>query len=185
MRLEELCVSNLDFSGQSLKTINARSSVFEGVCFSGCTIAGLRLRDVRMIRCDLSNAEARAFDARRVEFVECRLSGLRAFECRWQDVLVENCLARYAQFNEGILKLMEFRSSQFDDSDFRGADLSGAVFDQVVLTRADLTGARLEGADLRGAELEGVIARPEDVRGAIVTPAQAMGLARLLGLDIR
>src|SRR5215831_19764788 len=82
-RLEELCVSNLDFSGQSLRTINARSSVFEGVSFNGCTIAGLRLRDVRMIRCDLSNAEVRAFDARRVEFVECRLSGLRAFECRW------------------------------------------------------------------------------------------------------
>ena len=51
--------------------------------------------------------------------------------------------------------------------------------------RADLTGAKLEGADLRGAELEGLIARAEDVRGAIVTPAQAMDLARLLGLDIR
>jgi uncharacterized protein YjbI with pentapeptide repeats len=138
-----------------------------------------------MIRCDLSNAEVRAFDARRVEFIECRLTGLHAFECRWQDVLVENCLARYAQFNDGLLTLAEFRSSHFDDSDFRGADLSGAIFDQVALTRADLTEARLEGADLRRAELEEIVARAEDVRGAIVTPAQAMGLARLLGLDIR
>lgn len=159
--------------------------MFEAVSFSGCTIAGLRLRDVRMIHCDLSNAELRAFDARRVEFVECRLTGVRAFECRWKDILIENCLARYAQFNDGILKHAEFRNSQFDDCDLRGADLSGAIFDQVVLTRADLTGARLEGADLRGAELEGIAARAEDVRGAIVTPAQAMGLARLLGLDIR
>ena len=54
-----------------------------------------------------------------------------------------------------------------------------------MLVRADLTGAKLKGADLRGADIEGITARAEDVRGAIVTPAQAMELARLLGLVIR
>jgi uncharacterized protein YjbI with pentapeptide repeats len=110
---------------------------------------------------------------------------MKAIECRWRDVLVENCQSRYAQYNDGALCATEFRSTQLEDTDFRGADLKGALFDRSVLVRADLTGAKLNGADLRTTDIDGITARAEDVRGAIVTPAQAMGLARLLGLVIR
>jgi uncharacterized protein YjbI with pentapeptide repeats len=54
-----------------------------------------------------------------------------------------------------------------------------------MLNRADFTGSRLRKADLRAAEIDGIIVRAEDVAGAIVTPAQAMELSRLLGLVVK
>jgi hypothetical protein len=48
-----------------------------------------------------------------------------------------------------------------------------------------MTGARLEAADFRGSQVEGLVANAEDLRGAIVDPAQAMVFAELMGLKIR
>ena len=47
-----------------------------------------------------------------------------------------------------------------------------------------MTGARLQDADLRGSNVEGLRLDAKDVRGATVDPAQAMVLARLLGIRI-
>src|SRR5450756_2050380 len=96
--LEDRAVSGVDFSGRTLPAVHARCAVWDGVSLARCTIPLLGLRDVRMIRCDLSNAVFRMFEVRRVEFIECRLSGMK--DCWWRDVLVENCQSRYAQFND-------------------------------------------------------------------------------------
>jgi uncharacterized protein YjbI with pentapeptide repeats len=159
--------------------------VLERISFAQCEIRSLQLRDVRLVKCDLSNSVLLGFEARRVEFLECRLTGMKAFECKWQDVLVEHCDARYAQFNSGALRACEFQSTQLQDADFRAADLKGAVFTRAMLNRADFTGAKLRKADFRGADIEGVVVRAEDVAGAIVTPAQAIELSRLLGLTVK
>ncbi len=183
--LEECCVANLDLLGLRRDTLTATNSIFERVNFSNCWIGALRLRDVRLIGCDLSNAELRGFEATRVEFIDCRLVGMKAFECRWQDVLVENCVARYAQFADGHARTCEFKASQLEDVDFRGADLEGAIFLHGTLERADLTGAKLKGVDLRGTKIDGITLRPQDAAGLIVSAPQAMQLARLLRLVIR
>ena len=174
-----------DFSGRKLAGFVAKNAVLEGVSFSGCEMPSPRFQDVRLVKCDLSNAVLRGFEARRVEFIDCRLIGMAATECRWQDVLVQNCDGRYVRLNDGRVSAGEFRASDFSEADFRGTDLDGASFAQVLLSRADLSHSRLRNADLRGAGIEGILVGSEDVRGAIVTAAQAMGLARLLGLVIK
>jgi len=183
--LEESRVAGLDLSGSKLSGLSAKSSVFESVSFTGCQIPSPRFRDVRFIKCDLSNATLRGVEATRVEFVDCRLTGMIAIECRWQDVLVENCDGRYLQLNGGRFRSCEFKHSNFSDADFRDSDLEGAIFTRTALNRADLSHSRLKGADLRGAEIGGIVIGPEAVRGAIVSPTQAMDLARLLGLVIK
>jgi len=136
------------------------------------------------VKCDLSNAVFGRFEARRVEFIDCRLLGMKTSACRWQDVLIENCDARYAQFNGGVLRSCEFKGTRLDEADFRGANLEGSVFMDASLRRADFSDARLGNANLRGAEIGGMVVRAEDLRGALVTAPQAMDLARLLGVVI-
>ena len=123
--------------------------------------------------------------ASRVEFVDCRLIGMKALECRLEDILLERCDARYAQFNDGSFRSSDFTDTQLQETDFREANLENTRWARSDLSRADLTGARLTGSDLRGAILDGVILNAPDVAGAIVSPAQAMELARLLGLVVR
>ena len=182
--LEDSRAEAIDLSGRKLEELKLRSSVLERISLANCEIQSLQLRDVRLVKCDFSNAVLRGFEARRVEFLECKLTGMKAIECKWQDVLVEHCDAHYAQFNGGTLKSCEFQSTQLQESDFRNADLKGAIFSSAMLNRADFTGAKLRKADFRAAEIDGIVLRAEDAAGAIVTPAQAMELSRLLGLVI-
>jgi uncharacterized protein YjbI with pentapeptide repeats len=53
------------------------------------------------------------------------------------------------------------------------------------LKGADLRGSKLQKTDFRRSEVEGMLVEMSDLRGAIVDPAQAMILARVLGLEIK
>ena len=183
--LEEARAQDMDLSGREIPSLVAWNSLFERVSLARCGISSFRLRDVRLVKCDLSNAILRGFEANRIELIECRLIGMRAIECHWQDVLVENCDMRYVQLNDGQVRGCEFRMCRLEESDLRGTDLEGTIFANVTLHRADLSRAKLRGTDLRGAELEGINVRAEDLRGAIVSAPQAADLAGLLGLIIK
>ncbi len=183
--IEECLIQEIDLSGRRIPSLVALNSVMDHVSFASSRIAKFRLRDARLVKCDLSNAVLHGFEATRIEFVDCRMTGMSAIQCHWEDVLVENCDLRYAQLSDGQIRSSEFKSCNLGDADLRGAHLEGAIFTNAVLCRADLSKARLRGTDLRGAEIEGVTVQPEDLRGAIVNVTQAMDLARLLGLIIR
>ena len=172
-------------SGRKLPGLTARCSIFESVSFAGCELPSPRFRDVRLIKCDLSNATLRGFEATRVEFIDCRLTGIVAIECRWQDVLVENCDGRYAQFNDGRIHTGEFKVAISPRPTSATRTWRARFSPRSVLTRADFSRSKLRGADFRGADIDGIIVGPEEVRGAIVSPTQAMDLARLLGLIIK
>lgn len=185
LSLDEPCIEGIDWSGGIGPALNVTRAVFRNVSLSNCHIRSTRLQDVRLEKCDLSNAVLRGMEAVRVEFVDCRLIGMRAIECRWSSVLVENCDVRYGQLNDGRIQISEFRGSNLSECDLRGTVFEHTVFGLTVLNRADLTGAKLSGTDLSGAEIEGVTLRAEDVRGLIVTAAQALQLAPLLGISIK
>ena len=182
--IEDARVDTADVTGAEIPSLSVTGSVFERVVLSQSTVQSVLLRDVRLVKCDLSNAVLRGFEARRVEFIECRLLGMKLNDCRWQDVLVENCDARYAQFNGGAVRSCEFKGTRLDEADFRGVNLEGTTFIDASLRRADLSGARMNSTNLRGADIEGLVVRAEDLKGALVTAPQAMDLARLLGLVI-
>ena len=174
-----------DFSAKTIQQLVARRSIIEGVSFAQAHLRSVRLRDMRFVRCDFSNAVARGLEASRVEFIDCRLIGMKAVECRMEDVLLERCESRYVQLNGGTARCSEFVDTQMQEADLRGVNLENARWIRSNLSQADLTGAKLKGADLRGAEIDKILVGAGDVAGAIVSASQAMELARLLGVVIR
>ena len=54
-----------------------------------------------------------------------------------------------------------------------------------VTCKSQLLHTSLNGMDLRSCELDGFRLAPQDLKGAIVTPEQAMMLAGFLGVVIR
>ena len=182
--LEDARVEAGDLTGCEVTSLALTCCVLERVVFAQAAVQSALLRDVRFIKCDLSNAVSRGFEARRVEFIDCRLLGMKAISCNWQDVLLEDCDARYAQFNGGVARSCEFKGTRLDEADFRGVNLAGTIFRDASLRRADLSGAKMNATNLRGADIDGLVVRAGDLGGALVTPPQAMDLARLLGLVI-
>ena len=53
------------------------------------------------------------------------------------------------------------------------------------LAEAELGGMPLKGIDLRSTDIRGIRLTGGELKGAIVSPVQAMELARLLGVEIR
>ena len=123
LTIEDALVEGQDVSGHRISSLIAKGCVLRDVSFANCEIGSIRLRDVRLVKCDLSNSLLRVLEANRVEFVDCRLIGMRAAESRCNNMLIENCDGRYTQWNDGQMRLCEFRGSQFAECDLRSTDL--------------------------------------------------------------
>ena len=182
--LEGFRLADLTRPGLSLDKLNLRGCELERIRWPGSAMKAVSLRDVRVVGCDFSNLTVHRFTLVRVEFVECRLAGLRASAADWQDVLVRDCDLRYAVFEEGKFRRCEFERANCEDSGFPRADFTGCAFRSSSLSQADFRGAKLGATDLRGSTVDGMIVGIEDLRGAIVDPVQAAAFARLMGLQI-
>jgi uncharacterized protein YjbI with pentapeptide repeats len=183
--IEEKRLQNLELPDLKIGTLRIESSVLERVHLAGGQFGSVVWKDVRLVGCDLANIRVHRMALVRVELIDCRLTGFRATTLDWQDVLIQNGDVRYAQLAGGRFRTCEFDGCNWQESDLQEADLTGAIFRSCNLARADLHRAKLENTDFRKSEVDGMLAGMGDLRGAIVDPAQAMVLARLLGLQIR
>jgi len=183
--VEERRFEDLHLTGQRVGALAVGQSYFDRVSFARCEVGSVKWSDVRLVGCDLSNARFRHFEATRVEFVRCKLVGMNAVGCRWQDVLLEECDASLIQLSDARLERWEARGTQLREAAINSAELKGVRWREVNLREADLAETSLQDVDLRGCELEGITLKVEDLRGAIVSAPQAMELARFLGLVVR
>jgi uncharacterized protein YjbI with pentapeptide repeats len=77
----------------------------------------------------------------------------------------ENCLLRNADFYEAKFNKLEFKDCDLNDANF--------------------TGTRLKGVDLSTCKFNHLNLSLDSVAGCIVSADQAIGFARLLGLEIK
>lgn len=170
--------------GAERRSLHLDSCVLQTVGMPGAVIRAAKWKDVRFTECDLANMEVRGLTAVRVEFLGCRMTGLRAGESNWQNALFSGGDQRYAQFRFSNFQSAEFDGCDLQDADFYGADLRGCVFRRCNLRNVELSKAKLSGCDLRGSAVDGLRLTAEDIAGAIVDAAQALQFAPLLGIRI-
>lgn len=183
--VRDCIIENLILDNFSPKSIALEGCILKRVSFIRNRLLNFRLKDVRLVECDFANAEASGLKITRVEFLNCRLTGLRAVQAECQHLLISEGDASFSQFRFGVFKTSEFVACKFAEADFQSSDLRGAILKGCDLTKVEMNGARLEGGDFRGSRVEGLVASAEDLKGAIVDPAQAMIFAELMGLKIR
>jgi fluoroquinolone resistance protein len=157
---------------------------YDGLALRGEALAGQRLRmvgprGVRLVDCDLSNAE---WDRPRLDQVvleRCRLTGFRVSSARGDDVHFTTCQAQYLQLEGCQLLRVRFEGCAVTEASFMRTQLPAAVFRDTDLSGTVLAGSSLRDGDLRGCRLAGIRARIADLAGVTVDPEQAAAL--LLG----
>ncbi len=179
-----LALSEADLAHQSATGVLFEQTRLRHVALTQTHLSRLRLIDTRFDACDLSAAGWEKAHIRRGELVGCRLLGTSLIEAQIEDVLVEDCNAEGALFVSARFRSVRFEHCTLRSASFAGADLRDVVFRECDLGQADLRGAKLKGTDLRGSTLEGMQVSAPDLRGAIVEPAQAVQVARLLGIVV-
>lgn len=112
------------------------------------------------------------------------MTGVRLIESECKELLISSGDQRYAQFRFSTIKSAEFDACNFEEADFYGAKLKRAKFSNFKFCDTEMSGVTLMEVDLRSSIVEGLKLNAEDIRGAIVDPAQALALAHLLGIRI-
>ncbi|HWQ08715.1 MAG TPA: pentapeptide repeat-containing protein [Holophaga sp.] len=174
----------VDFSDQAAEAVCLRNCRLSKVKFTRSRLQRLDLDKVEADDCDFANAFLPKARLDRVVVKESRLVGIDLSGALVKASAFEACDATYGNFRSAVFRKCRFRACNLRGADFQGADLRSAVFEQCDLREAQLSFAKLDGADLRGSELTGLRVGIENLRGAIVDPAQAAYLAGLMGLKV-
>lgn len=169
----------------AVSRLEVRACRFDRCRFSGCRFDRAGFTDVVFCGCDFSNADLSRCSLLRCRFEDCKGIGLSLVRAVLRSVTFERCRLDYANFSDAALHGVRMRQTALGESVWLSAKLDGAAWKGCRLDGANLSGTSLRGMDLTTDSLEGLLLGGEELRGATVTPYQAAGFARLLGLEVK
>lgn len=165
--------------------VRIEESRLRGLVLEPGKAPGLRLSDVALADCDLSNVDGREGSLRRVHVVNSRLVGFGLAGGTVQDLRVTDSALLLASFAFAKLRHVVFERVNLAEVSFMEARLDGVEFIDCKLTGADFRGAKLQSCTIRGTPLDGIvgvdclkgIAMPwPDILASAATLAAALGI---------
>lgn len=184
---ENARIENVDLSYTTGRGAEFRSCILRHCDFRGARWKNVAFTDVIFDHCDFSNSAFPEGYFQRVRFVGCKMLGADWSRARLYNVDARDCQMRLINLNAAKLN-----TAAFSDCIAQEAALqSFAVLKYVTFTRCDFTRAEflhtpLKDIDLTACRIDGILlSGASELRGAIVTPLQALDLSRLLGIVIR
>lgn len=162
-------------------------SRLSGLALGGGDVQGLKLADVFLHDCDLSNVDGREGSLNRVEVHRSRLVGFGVAGGSARDVVIVDSSLALASFAFAKLRNVVFERVKLTDASFMEAHLERVVFIDCELGGSDFRGVKLKDCAIRGTPLDGILG-VESMRGlAMPWPdllASAAALAAGLGIDV-
>ena len=165
--------------------IYIRKSVFKDTSFKGTQFHRLDLQDVIFENCDFSNADFTDSIIHKTVFKSCKITGANFSNTTLMNVKLENCNGKYANFRFSQIKKSAFENTNLDLSDYQNAVFEEVRLEKTSFRESQCSGAKLRGLDFRTCDIEGLGARIEDLKGIVITPIQAVSIARILGVIIK
>ena len=184
LRCERSTVEEADLREASAVGVAFDACVIRRSILDGSTLNRLRMTDVAVEKSNLNNARCERAHLRRVRFMRCRLAGLSLSEADCRETLFRDCKAGFLRLDRARIKNVRFEDCELTDADFGAAELDHVVFLNCVLTNADFTQAKFSSVDVRGSTLDRIKIEPNQLRGLIIDPLQALTLVTLLGTTV-
>ncbi len=178
-------ISGCELVKQSASSVTFEQALLRRVNFTQSRLPRLRLFDVQLDTCDLTGAIWEQARCKRTAFRDCRLMGVQLLEAHCEDVVFHDCTLEGAVLAAAHFKAARFENCNLREAVFTEADLGHVVFRNCDLTHADLRGSQLGGADLRGSRIDGMQVGAQELKGAVIDPAQAVQVVSLLGLSVK
>ncbi len=181
---EGFMFSGFENNNKKVLDIKLQECVIKQSNLSQSHLSSTKFVDIKFDNCDLSNLKIERGYLERVEFIKCRMTGFKAIESRFRDVLFKDCQLKLSQLRMCKFKHIVFDHCIITEGDFYGSDLSGTIFLDSDLTKAEMSGTKLPQVDFRSSKIEGINVSIESLKGAIIDPTQIIYLAGLLGVKI-
>lgn len=166
------------------RRVSLTRAVLRGVRLQAALPAA-ELEDVVFDGCDLSGADFSDAILLRTAFRNCRLTGANFGGAALRDVTFEACAAEYVNFRFTRWERAACSGCRCAKADFSESAFSDVRFARTDLRQAQMSGTSLAGMDLTNCNVDGLGARPQDLRGVLFTPEQAVTAAGIIGVRIR
>jgi uncharacterized protein YjbI with pentapeptide repeats len=169
---------------------NAKNVQFSEVYLKGVNFEELHLPfsswgDVIFEKCDLSNVKFNGARFNRVEFRECKLVGTDFDEAVMRDVHFIECPAPYSLFNLMELRDVRFEECLLKEANFIGTTLDNVFFGKSIIQEVQFSDTSLKNIDLSQCQFDFIHVKEDDLRGAIISPEQAVSLIEVFGLIVK
>lgn len=178
-------ISNCTIENQIAERGTIKQLVCNNVTFKNVSFKYLDIINARFINCDFSNIDLSGSIIHRIELIKCKHIGTNLTDCTLRNVIFENCNGNYSCFRFSNLGQVSFNNCILENGDFEVSVLSKVFFDNCNLQQAQFSKTKLKDIDLSTDNIDGIGVRIEDLNGAIVSPLQAVSLARKMGLIIK
>tara|TARA_B100000965_G_scaffold345281_1_gene315967 strand:+ start:105 stop:761 length:657 start_codon:yes stop_codon:yes gene_type:complete len=182
---KDVYVSDCTIENEAARHVSFNGVVFKNVNFKELELSSLDLTDVRFEDCDLSNVNFSGAIIHRVEFINCKLMGINLSDAALQNIRIDKCNGRFAFMRFSQLKKVIIEESILESSDFQNSKFNKVELVNCNFRLSQMSGTSLAGIDLSSCNVEGLGIRIEDVKGAIISPLQAVDFAKLLGMEIK
>jgi uncharacterized protein YjbI with pentapeptide repeats len=179
------CISDCKIEKQAASHVCFEGIAFKSVEFKNVVLNSLELTDVRFENCDLSNVDFYGAIIHRTEFVNCKLMGIKLSYATLQNICIQSCNGSFALMSCTQMKRVIFEESIFENSNFQDSRFIKVQFIRCNFKLSQMSGTSLLGIDLSDSNVEGLGIQLEDLRGAKVSPMQAVDFSKLLGLVVK
>lgn len=190
--LDEPAAQDAVIEGGDASYTTGRGAEFRRCVLRHCNFRGARwknasFQDVIFEHCDFSNARLPESFFQRVQFIGCKLVGADLVGATFRNTAFTDCQLRMSNLNTAKLNLVSLMGCDAREAALQSLpELKRVTLTDCDLTGAELLGTRLAGVDLTACRIDGVLlSGAAELRGAIVTPLQALALSRLLGIVIK
>lgn len=173
------------FTRVTFVEVDLSEVVSEGSVFDECAFHGVRFnvsvhRSTAFLNCTFT----------RCSFFDATFSGCKLVGSRFEDCSLDLIKVLGGDWSFVALPGADLGSASLVDVRMREADLSGVRAVNGTLRGLDLSGAwwsraDLSGCDLRGSDLSALEPSTVRLKGAVITPDQAVLLTQAMGLDVR
>lgn len=170
------CANGATFEGAVF-----RSCLFEQVDLRDCTFRDVVFEGCRFIGCAMDRSWLNRVDMR-----DCSAPGMSLLRARLAQVSALSTDLSYANLSETSIDRLLLRDCKLREAALQRAKLKRVQWDACDLTRIDVFGTPLAGIDVSGCVFTAPVLSGDfrELRGAVVSPEQALDVAQLLGVRI-
>lgn len=186
-RIEDIIVCENIITGEDFYRIELSSAIFQKCMFTNCNFLKGSFVDVKFAACDFSNCnfEETYFD--RCRFEECKCMGINLSESVIKNTLFKESGLQYAVFDKSKITDSGFCNVDFTEGSFSEVNLKGFTAKDCNFIKSNFFKTSLKNIDFSSSELILPIlsSPPEELRGSIISPNQALDLIELWGIKVK
>ena len=167
--------------------LEVKQTVFRGCRFTGCDFSEASFINVQFVDCDFSNSNFSDAYFKCCSFRKCKAVGADFYGSRINHVTFSECNFMGTGFDAAYMSFVKMENVDFTEAGFSKCRFANFWADNVCFCKVNFFKTSLKDIDFSTCDIEEIVLSDtmEELKGAKVHLAQAVALAKRLGIVVK